>query len=98
MTIGVVGTPTGITFQHAYGFMDLSGETPARVDSIVAIASMTKLVTTVAALQLHEAGDLDLDAQVDAYLPALSTIQILVGFDDNAAPIFRTPNRRPTII
>lgn len=97
MTIGVVGTPTGITFQHAYGFMDLSGETPARVDSIVAIASMTKLVTTVAALQLHEAGDLDLDAQVDTYLPALSTIQILVGFDNNAAPIFRTPNRRPTI-
>ena len=43
MTIGVLGNSEGITFQSAYGFTALAKDTPAEVDSVVAIASMTQV-------------------------------------------------------
>jgi hypothetical protein len=51
------------------------------------IASMTKMVTTTAALQLREQGKLDLDAPVAAYRPEFASQQVL----DNRA---RRPARR----
>ena len=55
----------------AYGFTRLDRRIPAEVDSIVAIASMTKVITTIAALQLYEEGKLDIDAPIDTYLADL---------------------------
>ena len=64
MTIGVLGNSEGINFQSAHGFTTLAKDTPAEVDSVVAIASMTKLITTIAALQLYEEGKLDIDVWI----------------------------------
>ena len=75
MTIGVLGDSRGITFQAAHGFTSLAQEHPAEVDTIIAIASMTKLITTVAALQLHDEGKLDIDAPVDSYLAELANLK-----------------------
>ena len=50
----------------------------ALYDAVVAIASMTKPVTTVAALQLAEQL-LDLDAPVTDYIPELSELKVLKG-------------------
>ena len=67
-------------YSGAFGTRDSSGP-PVGPDSIFAIASMTKPVTTVAALQLVEQGKLKLDAPVAAYLPQLDKLQVLEGFD-----------------
>lgn len=48
-------------------------------DTIVWLASMTKLVTTVAAMRLVEAGALALDAPAAALLPELASPQVLDG-------------------
>ena len=45
-------------------------------DSIFWIASMTKPVTSVAAMMLVEEGELDLDAPVSRYLPELKNMQV----------------------
>jgi CubicO group peptidase (beta-lactamase class C family) len=72
---------------------DASG-VPVRVDSIFRIASMTKPVTTVAALQLVEQGKVDLSEPVAKHLPQLADLDVLEGFDGSGRPILR-PARTP---
>ena len=96
MTIGVLGDADGLTYGKAYGFTRLDRRIPAEVDSIVAIASMTKLITTIAALQLYDEGKLDIDAPIDTYLADLKELKILSGFDAERNPIYVWPDRRPT--
>ena len=45
------------------------GGPPIRPDALMRIQSMTKAITSVAALQLVEAGRLDLDDGVEEWLP-----------------------------
>ena len=54
-----------------YGRADLENDIPATEGTIYRIASISKTVTAVAALQLADAGKLDLDAPVQRYVPAL---------------------------
>ena len=48
---------------------------------------MTKLITTIGALQLVEQGVLDLDTPITAYVPQLSELQVPKGFDEQDKPI-----------
>jgi len=63
-------------------------------DTIFRIASMTKAVTSVAAMQLVEQGRLGLNDPVLAIDPALATPQVLEGFDADGKPRLR-PARGP---
>jgi CubicO group peptidase (beta-lactamase class C family) len=54
----------------AAGAMSVGGA-PMRADAIMRMKSMTKTVTTVAALRLVEAGRLRLDEPVERWLPEL---------------------------
>jgi methyl acetate hydrolase len=49
---------------------------------------MTKLVTSVAAMQLVEHGLLKLDSDLGEIVPELSHLDVLKGFDEHGAPIF----------
>jgi CubicO group peptidase (beta-lactamase class C family) len=60
----------------AAGAMSVSGA-PMRADAIMRVMSMTKAVTTVAALRLVEAGRLRLDEPVERWLPELADRQVL---------------------
>jgi len=51
---------------------------PLREDAIMRIQSMTKPVTTVAALRLVEEGRLDLDSSLEPWLPELADRRVLV--------------------
>ena len=50
--------------------------------NIFVIASMTKPITSVAALQLIERGEVTLDEPLDAYLPEMASIPILNKKDE----------------
>jgi CubicO group peptidase (beta-lactamase class C family) len=58
------------------------------------IASMTKAVTAVAAMQLVEQGKLTLDAPIGTVLPELADPQVLEGFEADGTPRLR-PAARP---
>ena len=60
----------------AVGAMSVGGA-PMRADAIMRMQSMTKPVTTVAALRLVEAGRLGLDEPVQRWLPELADRQVL---------------------
>ena len=66
-----VASSDQILFEHACGTRDLEGTQPMLMDSIISIASMTKLVTTIAALQLQEKGLIGLDITADKYISDL---------------------------
>jgi methyl acetate hydrolase len=89
-----VATPTG-TFAAAAG--QRSEGTEMTPDSIVWIASMTKAVTAVAAMQLVEQGRVALDQPCHELVPYLAEAQVLDGFDDDGSPKLRPPARPITL-
>ena len=61
---------------QAFGRMNIAAGTPMRPDAIFRIHSMTKPITTVAAMQLIEQGRLDLDDPAAKYLPELEGLRV----------------------
>ena len=92
--VALVADGKGIQFQHASGYA--RDGISMQPDTLFNIASMTKLVTTVAVLQLVEVEDLDPDVPVDRYLPELGSIKVLQGFARDGSPEFRPPLSIPT--
>src|ERR1700733_12353006 len=83
-----------VIYQGAYGKRDLSKDDAMTSDSVFWIASMTKAVTTAAAMQLVEQGKLSLEAPIGKLLPDLAAPQVLEGFDARGEPKLR-PAKSP---
>ncbi|MBT5205061.1 MAG: beta-lactamase family protein [Gammaproteobacteria bacterium] len=66
-------------------------------ESIVAIASMTKPITTMAVLQLFEQGLVGLDEPVSDYLPELAGLKFRTGFDDQGRQQLKAVDPLPTL-
>jgi CubicO group peptidase (beta-lactamase class C family) len=60
----------------AYGQQDIENARPMRTDTIFRIASMTKALTSVAAMILYEEGRFLLKDPVAKYLPAFANMQV----------------------
>jgi CubicO group peptidase (beta-lactamase class C family) len=69
--------PDGTITEVCAGTTEVNGTTPVTADTRFWIASMTKPITSVAAMQLVEAGKLALDAPIADVLPELANPQIL---------------------
>ena len=67
----------------AVGFQDRRSQTPMKAESIFRIASMSKPITSVAAMILAEEGKLDIAAPVAQYLPEFKDVKVGV---EKAAP------------
>jgi len=63
----------------AYGQRDLEAGLPMEKDTIVRIYSMSKIVTSVAALTLLEEARFRLDDPIGDYLPELAHMKVLTG-------------------
>jgi CubicO group peptidase (beta-lactamase class C family) len=94
--IAVAGDRDGTLYEGAFGRLSVDGEEPVRADTMLAIMSMTKAVTSVAALQLIEQGRLELEQSVCSVLPAFGELQVLEGFDGDT-PRLRAPASQASI-
>jgi CubicO group peptidase (beta-lactamase class C family) len=65
-----------IGFFHAYGQMDLEAKQPTRLDTIFRIYSMSKAITTAAALNLVDAGKIGVDDPVSKYIPSFADLKV----------------------
>jgi len=92
--VAIAATGSETIYQGAFGRRDLGKPEPMAPDSVFWIASMTKAVTAVAAMQLVEQGRLTLDAPIGTVLPELADPQVLEGFADDGTPLLR-PAARP---
>jgi CubicO group peptidase (beta-lactamase class C family) len=94
--VAVAGDQDGLLYEGAFGLLDIDGEQLVQADTIFALASMTKAITSVAALQLIEQGRLELEQPVAEILPAFGELAVLDGFDGEV-PRLRPPASQATI-
>jgi CubicO group peptidase (beta-lactamase class C family) len=95
--VAVAASGTEIIYQGAFGKRDLTKSDPMTADSVFWIASMTKAVTTAAAMQLVEQGKLALDQPIGKLLPDLATPMVLEGFDASGEPKLRPAKKLITL-
>ena len=93
----MVATADKITYSGAFGKRDSASGVDLKPDSIFAIASMTKAITTTAALQLVERGKLTLDEPASRHLPELGKLNVLQGFDAAGKAILRPATKPVTL-
>jgi methyl acetate hydrolase len=94
--VAMAANADGPIYAGAAGPLSAGGDAPITPDSTFRIASMTKMVATVAALQQVERGNLDLDAPVERYVPGFANLQVLEGFDGDE-PRLRAPASTATV-
>lgn len=92
--VALAASDRGILYQGAFGRRDIADGPAMTIDTVFRIASMTKAVTSVAAMQLVEHGALSLDAPIGGVLPELAEPYVLKGFDAAGKPRLR-PAKRP---
>ncbi|HUO68802.1 MAG TPA: serine hydrolase domain-containing protein, partial [Gammaproteobacteria bacterium] len=81
---GVVAALTdraGPVYRGAFGLAGAASREPLRIEHVFRIASLTKLVTTIAVLMLVEQGRVSLDAPFKRYVPEFRQPPVLRSFD-----------------
>ena len=92
--VALAATDNGFMYEGAFGMRDLANGPAMTLDTVFRIASMTKAVTSVAAMQLVEQGTLQLEQPIGNVMPELASPQVLEGFDASGTPRLR-PAQRP---
>jgi len=91
--VAMAANENDIVYEGAFGWRKVNG-TPMTRDTVFRVASMVKVITSVAALQLVEQEKLSLDAPVPEIEPALGAPQVFDGFDKAGKPELR-PAKTP---
>src|SRR5437879_5704783 len=95
--VAMAATREGPVYQGAFGKRALPEGAVMTADTVFWIASMTKAVTSTAAMQLVEQGKLALDRPIAGLLPELAAPQVLEGFDAAGEPRLRSARRAITL-
>jgi CubicO group peptidase (beta-lactamase class C family) len=76
-------------YTKAFGNTSMKSENakPLQLNTVMWVASCTKLMTSICALQLVERGQLTLDDPVYEHIPELKDFKILKTFDDQGKPV-----------
>ncbi len=95
--VGLIVDRDRVRYARALGVKEAGSDAAMAEDTPCQIASMTKALVSVGAMQLVEQGKLDLDADIGALLPDLANPQVLTGFDAAGAPQLRPASRAITL-
>lgn len=98
---GVVALVTDrqrVLYQGAFGVADVATGRPLTADALFRIASMTKAVTSLAAMQLVEQGRFGLDDPAEKYLPELAGLKVFESFDPATKEYRLRPASRPPTV
>ncbi|QPQ54360.1 beta-lactamase family protein [Allosphingosinicella flava] len=83
--------------RSAYGKRDLATGAPMQTDTIVRAYSMTKPVTAVAMMILHDQGKWRPEDPVAKYLPELADLKVWKSLDAAGKPILVPPASQPNM-
>ncbi len=84
------------TFETA-GLARVDDQAPMQMDSLFRIYSMTKPVTGVALMMLHEQGLWDFDDPISKHVPELANLQIMSSYNDEGEMELISPAREPNM-
>jgi methyl acetate hydrolase len=95
--VAMASTEHSIIYQGAFGARAMGAAARMSADTVFSIASMTKLLTSVAAMQLVEQGRLKPDEPAARIDPTLGSLQVLDGFDAQGTPQLRAARKPVTL-
>src|ERR1700733_3062672 len=96
--VAMAATSTKTTYSGAFGKRDSKSGVDVNADCLFVIASMTKPITSVAAMQLVEQGKLKLDEPASTYIKELGSLQVLHGFDASSGKPILKPATKPVTL
>ena len=77
----LVARNDSVVIHNAVGFANLSTKKKLEKNSIYFIQSMTKPIISVAIMQLHESGLIDLEDEVAQYIPEAANLRVALDWD-----------------
>jgi methyl acetate hydrolase len=95
--VAMAANRDGALYEGAFGRRALPDGAAMTADTVFWLASMTKAITSTAAMQLVEQGKLALDRPIAGLLPELASPQVLEGFDPAGEPKLRPATRPITL-
>jgi CubicO group peptidase (beta-lactamase class C family) len=95
--VAMAANEQSVVYEGTFGFRDMATGSRMSSDTVFRIASMVKLLTSIAALQLVERGKLKLDEPAGNIDPTLGSAQVLAGFDARGVPQLR-PAQKPVTL
>src|SRR6516162_11684773 len=95
--VAMAAAPEGPIYQGAFGKRAVPDGPAMTVDTVFWIASMTKAITSTAAMRLVEQGKLSLESPISEVLPELASPLVLEGFEASGEPILRPARQRITL-
>jgi methyl acetate hydrolase len=95
--VAMVATERSVIYEGAFGVRGMNAAPKISTDTVFRIASMVKLLTSVAAMQLVERNKLKLDEPAAKIDPTLGSPQVLIGFDAQGVPQLRPAQKSITL-
>jgi methyl acetate hydrolase len=95
--VAMAANRDGVIYEGAFGHRSVPNGAAMTGDTVFWIASMTKAITSTAAMQLVEQGKLGLDRPIADVLPELSAPRVLDGFDAAGEPRLRPARGQITL-
>src|SRR5262245_3510639 len=95
--VAMAANRDGTLYEGAFGKRVLGQDAAMTTDTVVWIASMTKALTSAAAMQFVERGKFELESPASRWVPELASVEVLEGFDAAGKPRTRKPKRPVTL-
>jgi CubicO group peptidase (beta-lactamase class C family) len=95
--VALAADDRGVVYRGAFGRRAVDKTEPMTLDSVFRIASMTKAVTTTAAMQLIEQQRIGLEQPMGDVLPAVKDVKVLEGFSADGMARLRDPKSPVTL-
>jgi methyl acetate hydrolase len=87
-----------VLYHGAFGTADIETKVPMTEAAMFRIASMTKPITSIAAMQLIEQGRFTLDDPVEKHLPEFANLKVIDSFDHATGAYRLRPARRSVTV
>lgn len=84
-------------FQYQKAFGPKNSSEQMDLNTTFIMASCTKLMTSIAAMQCVERGQITLDEDLSPILPELNDLEILVEFEAGKEPVYKKPTTAITL-
>ena len=85
-------------FHKSYGYSDVEKKIELDKNSIFRIASITKTITALGILKLMEDGELNLDDEIEKYVPEFKSPKVLTYFNSKNYTYTTTPAKKKITI
>jgi CubicO group peptidase (beta-lactamase class C family) len=96
--VAIVANKDEIMYHNSFGKLDVANNIDMPNDAIFNIASMTKPITSVAIMMLHEEGRLALDDPISKFIPSLNSLEVITHFNETDTTYTTTPAKNKITI